>query len=1393
MLARAARRTIRRRTNLYTTVEDQLFLPWLCPAYNVPRRQLRYTVVDAPSDGLPLGSRKRRNSNDGAVSKTSANSRTYATAVGYMPTEMFHDSFPVPRNNPPSTLSNLRTLEFNTPPLLLPTTALTPPPTRKRLNAEGIGGDFADHISVYMACVQVGKLDRAQAILNRIESFDQATPDVLIELHNEYFSAAIDQMLWRTSGTANLALHKRFELKIRNAGLPVNAETLGYMLKASLQSLDDDRKIRLVRRYMDISKLNECDESVLGLEIFTAEELNQITHICPEYNAAFAEPSEDFPPPQETIDSTDMDVILNQKESPEVRAVPQKGLGLKSLKEALSVFAEHEGESIASLSIEERQNLQFMLETNSVTVAVERWREENSKIQQFGFDSHLQTKSLGARMFRWHQLLIEVLKAELARIEESEAKPKKNYSDKLRCQYGPFLRLVSVDKIAAITIVSLLSHLASFGADRGVPLASVVLNIADNVEDEALFDVAQREHKKASPSWSSRLNRKASWNLVKQGRRYNNVVTSPSTNNASVRQVEIRQALSNASWSPSVKAQIGACLVSSLMEIAIIPVTLEDQDTHEQVAQMQPAFSHSYQAKKGKNVGVIVANKMIVGQLKREPVHSLLAKHLPMLVPPEPWTAFGKGGFLAHPVKVMRIKNGDQNQRHYAEAAIGNGDMDLTFKALDVLGKTPWKINQPLFNIMLEAWNTGEPIANLAPENAQLEMPPEPPAASIDPIERRRWLRKVRQVQNTQNGFHSQRCFQNFQLEIARSLRNQTFYFPHNIDFRGRAYPIPPYLNHIGADHCRGLLKFGVGRALGKTGLRWLKIHIANVYGFDKASLSDREAFAMENLNNIYDSATKPFQGSRWWLTAEDPWQTVAACIELKNALESPDPEKFVSDLPVHQDGTCNGLQHYAALGGDIWGAAQVNLVPGDKPADVYSAVAGLVEQSIEKDMKNGHELAKVLQGKINRKIVKQTVMTNVYGVTYNGAKAQVRKALSAQYDDLPTESHNHTGILSAYIARKIFAALSTMFSGAHDIQHWLGECATLISCSVTPEQIRQWELDQLRSTTSKVDNPKARAPSLDEGAQFKTSVIWTTPLHMPVVQPYRQDAVRLVNTNMQKINLTQPHQSNPVSKRKQLQGFPPNFIHSLDASHMLLSALQCDERGLAFAAVHDSFWTHAADVDVMNAVLRDTFIQIHSDDVVGRLEKEFKARYKGGMTMVSVKSGTALSLAIMKLRGKKRSALGKSKFAELITEKRRCTLLASSDPAEVEEGKSMITPASLIEASAAKGDLALEPDLEVVGLGNVPDDSASAIDGYDTEFHDDVDSEDAVEDLSPAQIGPSGMLDGTKPETTDFQRRTSLKPKSPKVVGNTWAWVPLNFPALPAKVSCSIHSLDST
>ena len=59
------------------------------------------------------------------------------------------------------------------------------------------------------------------------------------------------------------------------------------------------------------------------------------------------------------------------------------------------------------------------------------------------------------------------------------------------------------------------------------------------------------------------------------------------------------------------------------------------------------------------------------------------------------------------------------------------------------------------------------------------------------------------------------------------------------------------------------------------------------------------------------------------------------------------------------------------------------------------------------------------------------------------------------------------------------------------------------------------------------------------------------------------------------------------VNKMKHRNGFPPNFIHSLDASHMMLTALHLWRLGIAFAAGGQiiSF------VDLLKAILSKGFI----------------------------------------------------------------------------------------------------------------------------------------------------------------------------------------------------------
>ncbi|GKC25534.1 DNA-directed RNA polymerase 1, mitochondrial [Tanacetum coccineum] len=95
-----------------------------------------------------------------------------------------------------------------------------------------------------------------------------------------------------------------------------------------------------------------------------------------------------------------------------------------------------------------------------------------------------------------------------------------------------------------------------------------------------------------------------------------------------------------------------------------------------------------------------------------------------------------------------------------------------------------------------------------------------------------------------------------------------------------------PYLNHLGSDLCRGVLEFAEGKPLGDSGLRWLKIHLANVFCSSVAKLSHegRLAFTEKHVDDIFDSSDQPLEGKRWWLRTEDPFQCLATCMNLAEA-----------------------------------------------------------------------------------------------------------------------------------------------------------------------------------------------------------------------------------------------------------------------------------------------------------------------------------------------------------------------------------------------------------------------------------------------------------------------------------------------------------------------------
>ncbi|KAI0516874.1 DNA-directed RNA polymerase [Xylaria bambusicola] len=1256
---------------------------------------------------------------------------------------------------------------------------------RARVSSTGVPGGVDEMVSVFDACLQVNHLERAAHVLKRFRTLGNLPYSDLVALHNMYLRAGIDACLDQPELKWAQSLHHWFEIEIRGNELPFTSETIACMLKISLLSSQGARLNRLVTRYFDMLP-SYSTWDLLDSGILNQQDFGTIATICEPVSEVVVDAFDSTMTDNQTEEissaqATATESLENKSTSiPEVRPVPQKGLGLKTLRGILSFFDQIEGQDLSKLSIDERREIQSRLEHDCVEAAVSRWRDENQALAKMGRSTAMSKPALNSQLYDWHLNLESKLRKEFSLFDESEEKEKKSTEDIDRCQYAPFMKQSNPTRLAAVTIMGVLSCITHNGADKGVPLSTLLTSLAKIVEEDIrlLVRLKNKQNRKESflQARRQRMSKPPGPNVSNTTESNEN---SPATPNPQVINVPVYD---NTSWPALIKAKVGAQLLSALLDTAKIKVVRNHPETGELVSQTQPALARTSVHRKGKKIGIIVPNRVLVDLMKKEPRGDYLARHLPMLVEPQPWTKFEQGGFLEYPSQLVRIKNGERDQRIYADAAFERGDLDQVSKGLDVLGRTAWQVNKSVFKVMLEAWNTGEGIANIPPLDPKIPIPEEP-VSSDDPMVRKQWLKLVKLAENEKSGLHSERCFMNFQLDIARAFKDQSFYFPHNMDFRGRAYPIPAYLNHMGADHVRGLLRFAKGRELGENGLRWLKVQLANVFGFDKASLDEREKFATDHITEIFDSATNPLTGQRWWLKAEDPWQCLAACFELKAALESPDPSKFVSRLPVHQDGTCNGLQHYAALGGDRWGAEQVNLLPGDRPADVYSAVADLVKAGIKEDLAANNFMAKAVDGKITRKVVKQTVMTNVYGVTFIGAKAQVLKQIDAAYPNIESETGVPSTVLASYIATKIFRALSTMFRGAHDIQYWLGECAGRVCRALTPEQLErvaagaagdQSPPQKAKRSRAVLRKPKAIDPLEDLLNQFRSTIVWTTPLRMPIVQPYRKSTNRVISTCLQDLTLQVPERSDPVNRRKQLQAFPPNFIHSLDASHMLLSALECDSLGLSFAAVHDSFWTHAADVDVMNRVLRDAFIRIHSEDVIGRLASEFNARYGGSLYLAKVARSTDVEREISAHRRGNRQNMRE----ELLEERERQRLLASEDPADILKGKEMVTPASIYEKMSSS-----EVLLPIDGLDEPDMDDASA----------DLDiAVGSTENPSKVQeLMKVSHFEATLKKMTAATESQSDSGRKP--VEYISVWLPLTFPPIPAKGDFDVKQLKSS
>ena len=585
-------------------------------------------------------------------------------------------------------------------------------------------------------------------------------------------------------------------------------------------------------------------------------------------------------------------------------------------------------------------------------------------------------------------------------------------------------------------------------------------------------------------------------------------------------------------------------------------------------------------------------------------------KHLPTIIPPRHWSSPYDGGYygascLQTQLIRLNVLGGTEAVKTYT-SKLAMVDLGNIYAALNAMQDTPFKINKDILHTLKEIYASGGVLGGVPRTEPFEKLPRLPEDATKEDIKEHKKKAVGIYKQEEARKSKALRCLVAIKT-AERFAEYDSIYFPWNVDYRGRCYPIPTALSPQGDDIQKALLLFAKGTPLASNeDTKWLKIHGANLSGNDKISFKERIAWVESHETDIVNSAKDPL-GYRWWYEVSKgdyPMEFLAFCFEYRKLLtyieKYGNAKGFVSNLPLAFDGTCSGLQHFSALLRDEVGGQAVNLMPSDTVQDIYSIVANKVNKLLLKDALEGTEdsfktntdgefildkegkpqvkygdktLAqnwvnfnriKFGQDGITRKVCKRSVMTLAYGSKQYGFKENILADIIHPYvldhpEDNPFLSPNQAAI---YMAKLIWDSVKTTVIKAVEGMEWLQKVADLI-CH---------------------DNHV---------------VTWNTPNGFPVQQNYmkmKQETIQL-RFNKARVRFYNQRETDDVDNRAQRNGIAPNFIHSMDACHLQRVVNAMKQLGDDnFMMIHDSFGTDCAHAGLLYKVIRQEFVNLYKD-----------------------------------------------------------------------------------------------------------------------------------------------------------------------------------------------------
>lgn len=149
----------------------------------------------------------------------------------------------------------------------------------------GLGGDPSEVLAYFNMSLQVGKLDRAAALVHRLGNYYAVDSPEYLSFHNRYLLAVVSQAIITRQQDMVYSLQKWFEVDMQAAGVKPDATTLAAMIRLVLRMFHGSKRDRCVRRYWDIAKSEGLHEELLAVEVLTDLDLGELSRVSLPYSS----------------------------------------------------------------------------------------------------------------------------------------------------------------------------------------------------------------------------------------------------------------------------------------------------------------------------------------------------------------------------------------------------------------------------------------------------------------------------------------------------------------------------------------------------------------------------------------------------------------------------------------------------------------------------------------------------------------------------------------------------------------------------------------------------------------------------------------------------------------------------------------------------------------------------------------------------------------------------------------------------------------------------------------------------------------------------------------------------------------------------------------------------